>query len=55
VDTLALLTVEMDVMTQRLDHLNVNVMNACVSSPPCDSCGSFDHITWNNQVGNPIA
>ena len=40
VGALALLTVEMDAMTQRLDRLNVNAVNAYASSSTCDSCGS---------------
>jgi len=38
VDALTFLTTKMDVVTQRLDRLNVNTMNACVPSPPRDSC-----------------
>jgi len=45
----------MDAMTQRLDRLNVNKVNACGPSPTCDSCGSFDHLTMNYQVRNPFA
>jgi len=39
-DGFTLLTVEMDVMTQRLDRLNVNVVNSCAPSVTCDRCGS---------------
>jgi len=45
----------MDDMTQRLDHLNVSAVNACASSPPSDSCGSFDHVNLNCQVGSLFA
>jgi len=38
----------MDAMTQRLD------VNACASSPTCDRCGSFDHVTVHYQVENPF-
>jgi len=50
IDALTLLTAKMDVMTQSLDHLNVNVVNSCAPSPPFNSCGSFDHMTLNYQV-----
>jgi len=42
VDTLTVLTAKMDAITQRLECLNINAINACVPSPPCDHCGSFD-------------
>ena len=42
-------------MTQRLDRLNVNVVNAYVPSPTCDKCGSFDHVTMHYKVGNSFA
>jgi len=45
VDTVTLLTVKMDAMTQRLDRLNVNAMNSYASSPTCDRCGSHQHMT----------
>jgi len=55
IDALTLLTVKMDVMTQKLDKLNVNAVNSCALSPCCDICGSLDHVTENFQVGNPFA
>jgi len=55
VDALNLLTVKMDAMTQKLDKLNVSAMNSCAPSPPCDRCGSHDHVTESCQVGNPFA
>jgi len=42
-------------MTQRKDHLNVNVLIACALSLPRDSCGSFDHVAINCQVGSHFA
>jgi len=55
VDALTLLTVKMDAMTQRLDRLNVNVVNSCAPSPFCDRCCSLDHVTENCHVGNSLA
>ena len=55
VNALTLLTTKMDAMTQRLECLNVNVVNARAASPTCDCCGSFDHLAVNCQVGNPFA
>jgi len=55
IDALTLLTAKMDAMTQRLDRLNVNVVNSCVPSPTFDRCGSYDHVTANCQFRNPFA
>jgi len=52
VDTLTLLTAKMDVMTQRLDRLNVNVVNLSAPSSTFDRCDSYDHLTVNCQVRN---
>ena len=52
VDTLTLLTAKMDLMTQRLDHLNVNAVDACPLSLTCDRYGSFNHVTMHCQIGN---
>ena len=54
-DALTLLTAKMDVMTQKLDKLNVHVVNSCAPSHLCDKCGSLDHVPENCQVGNPFA
>ena len=45
----------MNAMTQKLDKLNVHVVNSCAPSPLCDRCGALDHVTENCQVGNPFA
>ena len=42
-------------MTQRLDRLNVNVVNACGASLTCDSCGSCGHVIVNFCVENLFA
>jgi len=55
VDALTLLTTKMNAMTQKLDRLNVNAMNACAPSLAYDRCGSFDYVIVNCQVGNPFA
>jgi len=55
VNGLTLLTTKMDVMTQKVDRLNVNAVNSCAPSPSCDRCDSLDHVTENCQVGNPWA
>ena len=44
----------MDVITQRLDRLNVNAVNAYPPSPTCDGSGYFDHLTMNCQDRNPL-
>ena len=55
VDALTLLTAKMDVMTQRFDRLNMNVVNSCVPSPTYNRHGPLDHETVNYQVRNPFA
>jgi len=55
VDSLTLLTAKMDAMTQRLECLNFNVVNAYAPSLPCDCCRSFDHVTLSCQVGSLFA
>ena len=55
IDTLTLLTTKLDAMCQRLDRLNVNVVNACVPSLTYDSCGSFDHLNVNCKVRDSFA
>ena len=52
VDALTTLTTKMDTMTQRLERLNVNAVNAYAPSPPCGSCRSFDLVTLGCQVGS---
>ena len=41
VDVLTLLTAKLDTMTQKLDRLNVNKVNACALSPTYDSYSFF--------------
>ena len=53
--SLTLLTAKMDAMTQKLDKLNVHIVNSCTPSPLCDRCGTVEHVTKNCQVGNPFA
>jgi len=55
IDALTLLTAKMDTMTQKLDRLNVNVVNSCTPSPSYDRCGCLDHVTKNCHVENPFA
>ena len=55
VNALTLLTAKMDAMTQKLDGLNMNVVNFYALSPTCDGCGFHDHVTENCLVGNPSA
>jgi len=55
IDALTLLTAKMDAMTQKLDKLNVYVVNSCAPSPLCDRCRSLEHVSENCQVGNPFA
>ena len=55
IDALTLLTAKMDAMTQKLDKLNVHVVNSCAPSPLCDKCGSLEHVLENCRVGNPFA
>jgi len=47
VDALTLLTIKMDAMTRRLGHLNLILVSVCAPSRPCDSHGSFGHMTLN--------
>jgi len=53
VDALILLFVKVDVVTQRLDRMNVNAVNSSAPSP-CEICGSVEHMTLNCQVGSPF-
>ena len=54
INALTLLPTKMDVMTQKLDRLNVDVVNSCAPSPSYDRCGSHDHVTENCQVGTHL-
>ena len=45
----------MDVITSRLERLNVNVVNSCALSLSCDCHGSFECVTLSYQVGSPFA
>jgi len=45
---------EVDVMTQRLDNLNVNVVNSS-APPPCEICDFLEHLTLNCHIGSPFA
>jgi len=51
---LALLSAKVDIMTHRLDRMNVNVVNSSAPSP-CEICGSIEHVTLNYQVRNPFS
>jgi len=51
VDALTLLSAKVDAMTQRLNRMNVNVVNSS-APPPCEICGFVDHLTLNCQVGS---
>jgi len=53
VDALTLLSAKVDAMTQRLDCMNVNVVNSS-APPPCEICYSIEHVTLNCQVGSPF-
>jgi len=55
IDAITLVSAKKNAMTQKLDRLNVSVVNSCASSPSCDRCGSLDHVIENCQVGNPFA
>ena len=44
VDALTLLSGKVDAMTQRMDRMNVNVVNSS-APPPCEMCGSVDHLS----------
>jgi len=47
-----MLFAKVDAMTQRLDCINVNIVNS--NAPlPCKICGSIKHLTLNCQVGSP--
>jgi len=51
VDVLTLFTAKVDSITQRLNFLNVSMVDTCA----CDWCGFFNHMTVHCQVGNPFA
>jgi len=53
VDALTLLSAKVDAITQRLDRMNANAMNSS-APPPCEICGSIEHVTFNCQVGSPF-
>jgi len=54
VNALTLLSPKVDAITQRLDRMNVNAINSS-APPPCEICGSVDHLTLNSQVGSLFA
>jgi len=41
-------------MTKRLDQLNVNAVNSS-APPPCEICGSIEHISLHYPVGSPFS
>jgi len=49
VDAFTLLSAKVDVMTKRLDQLNVNSVNSSAPSP-CEICSSIEHISLHYQV-----
>jgi len=53
VEVLTLLSAKVDAITQRLDRMNVNVVNSN-TPPPYEICGSIEHLTLNCQVGSPF-
>ena len=53
VDAFTLLTATVDAMTQRLDPLSVNAVNSS-APPPCEICGSYDHLPINCQLRSPF-
>jgi len=44
VDAFTLFSAKVDVMTKRLDQMNINAVNSSVPSP-CEICGSIKHIS----------
>ena len=55
VNALTSLAVKMDYMNQRVDRLNINMVNGRAFSPTSDNCGSFDYVALSCQVGSPFA
>ena len=51
VNAITLVSAKIDAMTQRLDQMNVNVVNSSDPSPS-EICDSIEHITLNCQVGS---
>ena len=49
VDALTLLSAKVDVMTKRLDRMNIKAVNSSATSP-CESYGSIEQVTLNCQV-----
>jgi len=45
---------KVDAMTQRLERLNVKVVNSSALFPSCEICGSINYLTQNCQVGSPF-
>ena len=41
-------------MSERFDCMNVNAVNYS-APPPCEICGSIEHLTLNCQIGSPFA
>jgi len=54
VDAINLLSAKVDAMTHRLDQMNVNAVNSN-APPPCEICGSIEHINLNYQVESPFS
>jgi len=47
VNAFTLLSAKADVMTQSLEHLNINAVNTNFPFPPCEICGFIDYLTIN--------
>ena len=46
---------KVDVMSQKLECLNVNSVSSSTPSPSCDICGLVEHLTVYYQVDGPFA
>jgi len=50
-----MLSAKVDVMSQKLERLNINSIGPSTPSPSCEICGSVNHLTMNCQVGSAFA
>jgi len=51
-DVISVFFAKLDVMSQKLERLNVNFISSSTSSPSCEIYESVDHLTINYQVGS---
>ena len=54
-DAISMLSTKVDVISQRIEQLNIYSISSSTPPPSCEICGSVEHLTINCQVWSPFA